>query len=84
MENILNFSLCAPFVLIAHGHAFKVQNNSFESKGEHGGKKCLSDHKTWVENYFQRLQYNGVFPAKMLLGMHKTSNHFQSVSVAVV
>jgi hypothetical protein len=37
-----------------------------------------------VENDFQRLQYNGVFPVKTLLGIYRTSKHIQSVPGALV
>jgi hypothetical protein len=43
-----------------------------------------SDHETWVENDFQHLQYNGVFPVKTLLGIYKTFKHLQKVFVAAV
>jgi len=53
-------------------------------KENRGGNKCLSDHETLVENDFQHLQYNGVFPVKTLLGIYRTSKHIQSVPGAVV
>jgi hypothetical protein len=53
-------------------------------RGNRRGKKCLSDHETWVENNFQRLHYNGIFPVRTLLGIYRTSKHFQSMSGAVV
>jgi hypothetical protein len=44
----------------------------------------VTDHVTWVENNFQRLQYNGKFPVKMLLGIYGTFKLFKSVPGAVV